>query len=130
MEIDPFGMGQHEPGAKMDAGKPALHLLQDFGLALNEVGKVGTGGAAKYTPHGWLAVPDGYNRYTSAMLRHFFLENTEYCDPQFREEHDMEICHHAFTAWNALARLELLLRERLYDQKEVRVKGSKDWPRT
>jgi hypothetical protein len=88
----------HEPGAKLDAGKPRLGLvLLDFRRALQEVGKVGTFGAEKYSPHGWLQVPDGEARYTDAMLRHLLaLENVD-------EESGM--LHDAQVARNALARL-------------------------
>lgn len=104
-EIDPNGVGQHEPGAKLDAGKPDASLLKDFGLALMEVAKVSTVGAKKYSRGGWQFVDDGHNRYTAAMLRHFFQERLEDIDE------DTQMLHMAQTAWNALARLELYLRE-------------------
>jgi hypothetical protein len=95
---------QHEPGAKLDQNKPDLSLLVMFGRALTAVGEVGTLGAKKYTRGGWLEVPDGVNRYTAAMLRHLFAED--------REENDQElgVPHAAQVAWNALARLELMLQ--------------------
>lgn len=107
-EMDPTGRDQHEPGAKLDAGKNRLGLvLGAFALALEEVGKVGTYGANKYTANGWLAVPDGEARYTDAMLRHYLKEaQGELCDK------DTEILHAAQLAWNALARLNLILAKR------------------
>ena len=107
IEKDPHGIDQHKPGSKLDAGKPRLGLvLGAFGLALTEVGKVGTFGANKYTPNGWLSVPGGQERYTDAMLRHTLQETEgELVDP------DSGLVHAAHTAWNALARLELMLRE-------------------
>ena len=69
-ESDPNGIQQHEPGAKLDAGKNRLGLVfSGFALALQAVGAVGTYGANKYTDEGWKAVPDANKRYTDAMLR-------------------------------------------------------------
>lgn len=104
-ENDPTGRDQHEAGAKTDAGKPDLSLLLLFGRALSEVGRVGTFGAIKYSRGGWQSVPDGINRYTAAMLRHVFAENDGAMDT------DLPVLHAAQVAWNALARLELMLRE-------------------
>lgn len=111
-ESDPTGIGQHEPGAKLDAGKPQADLLIDFGRALLAVAQVGTYGATKYTRGGWQHVPDGVNRYTGALLRHIFKEKIEDFDP------DTDFLHAAHCAWNALARLELMLREK--EEKEIR----------
>jgi hypothetical protein len=96
---------QHAPGAKLDKGKPRVGLvLGDFARALIEVSKVGTVGAQKYTEHGWLSVPDGVARYTDALYRHLLAENREELDPE------LELPHAACVAWNALARLEMMLR--------------------
>jgi hypothetical protein len=106
-EFDPFGKAQHENGSKMDAGKPRLSLvLGDFAHALIAVGHVGTFGAQKYTDSGWMTVPNGRERYTDALLRHLLKE-------QGGEENDPEtgLYHASHAAWNALARLELLLKE-------------------
>lgn len=107
-ECDPGGLLPNEVGAKLDAGKVRLGLvLGDFARALVAVGEVGTFGARKYSDSGWLSVPDGIDRYTDALLRHLFAE--------FRNEvidADSELLHAAHSAWNALARLELLLRDR------------------
>ena len=106
-ESDPNGIQQHEPGAKLDAGKNRLGLVfSGFALALQAVGAVGTYGANKYTDDGWKAVPDANKRYTDAMLRHLFKE--------FSGEHlDQEtgFLHAAHAAWNALARLEKIIEE-------------------
>jgi len=104
-DVDPRGIDQHELGAKLDAGKVDTSLLLMFSRALNEVAKVGTYGATKYSRGGWRHVADGITRYTSAMLRHLFKE--------MDEDYDAEsgLLHAAQTAWNALARLELILRE-------------------
>jgi hypothetical protein len=107
-ECDPNGIPQHAPGAKLDAGKTRLWLVfSGFARALEEVGKVGTYGAKKHCDDGWKSVPDGYARYSSAMLRHIMKEaRGEAIDPDFG------LLHAAHAAWNALARLELLLEQR------------------
>ena len=104
-EHDPSGLSAHAPGAKLDAGKPRAGLLGHFGLALLAVAEVSTAGAAKYSEGGWQAVPDGIKRYTDAMWRHQLKENLELRDG------DLGVLHAAQVAWNALARLELMLRE-------------------
>ena len=104
-EVDPHGLSQNEAGAKLDAGKPDASLLLMFGKALTEVAQVGTFGAQKYTRGGWQSVADGQNRYTAAALRHLLKENYEQRDP------DSGLLHAAHAAWNALARLDLMLRE-------------------
>lgn len=102
---DPSGLDQHAPGAKLDAGKPDLSLLLLFGKALQSVAAVGTYGARKYTRGGWQEVDDGVNRYTAALLRHLTQENAE------RNDKESGFAHASHVAWNALARLELMIRE-------------------
>lgn len=106
IEADPHGTDAHAPGAKLDAGKNQLGLIfHGFPRALQAVGEVGTYGAQKYSPNGWLHVPDGERRYTDAMYRHLMKEaQGEHIDPE------TELMHAAQSAWNALARLELMLR--------------------
>jgi len=103
-EIDPTGRSAKEEGAKLDQGKIYAHILQDFDLALTEVMKVATFGANKYTRGGWESVPNGYVRYSDAMMRHYLKEGREDNDP------DSGLSHQAHLAWNALARLQFLLR--------------------
>lgn len=69
-EQDPYGIEQHAPGSKLDAGKVLAGVLEDFSLALLEVAKVGTFGANKYSRGGWQSVPDGITRYADAKWRH------------------------------------------------------------
>ena len=104
-EQDPNGLDNHQPGAKLDGNKPDMSLLLDMGDALKAVAHVGTIGAKKYTRGGWLLVDEGYRRYTAALLRHITDE------PYGMLDHDTQCLHAAQVAWNALARLELILRE-------------------
>lgn len=106
-ERDPTGLEAHQPGAKLDAGKdmPSL-ILSAMPRALMAVAGVGTFGYRKYTKDGWIEVTDGINRYTDAMDRHRLKEFIDGpVDPESR------LLHAAHLAWNALARLELMLRE-------------------
>ena len=115
LEADPNGTDAHAPGAKLDAGKLRAGLvLDDFALALAAVTAVGTVGAAKYTPHGWLSVPDAQARYTDAQRRHDLAFATgEINDP------DTNLPHLAHSAWNALARLSMALEDGGWCMREL-----------
>lgn len=104
-ERDPDGIDQHAPGAKLDDGKVMAGVLSDFSLALLEVAKVGTFGAKKYSRGGWQYVKDGIQRYYDAMWRHILGERHKPIDK------DSNCIVAAQIAWNALARLELMLRK-------------------
>lgn len=127
METDPNGKQAHEPGSKLDSGKIRAGLvISGFSNALKEVSAVGTFGANKYTPNGWKEVPDGIERYTDAMYRHLLAEASGEAN-----DTDSGLLHAAHTAWNALARLELLLKEKeeLSWVQEVRQAwASQYWP--
>jgi hypothetical protein len=106
-EADPTGRDPHQPGAKLDAGKSRAWLcISGFANALEAVAQVTTAGAAKYTPGGWVCVPDGQERYMDAFARHSLAMARG-------ETHDADTgcLHHAQAAWNLLAALELQLRE-------------------
>lgn len=107
-EADPHGKAANEPGAKLDAGKPRPGLvLGGFARALLAVTRIGTFGAMKYTDNGWQEVPNGETRYDDAKLRHWLYEKSGVeTDP------DSEELHAAHEAWNALARLDLILRRK------------------
>lgn len=94
---------------KYDAGKPCMWrgLIDYFPRACLAVGNISTFGAKKYAWAGWEKVDDGINRYSDAMVRHMMKEAMgEEVDP------DSNMMHAAHTAWGALARLELILREK------------------
>lgn len=105
-EATPEGCSLNVAGAKADAGKPRMDLvLGGFSEALLRVAEVGTFGANKYTDNGWKEVANGRERYTDALLRHLFASKKEAFD------RDSHLLHLAHAAWNALAVLELYLKE-------------------
>lgn len=115
-EKDPYGKSAKEPGSKLDAGKAPIWqgLLAYFPRALTKVSEVSAYGANKYAWKGWQSVPDGQNRYANALGRHLVKEAIEgpwdqdiKNDPNFPGE----VLHAAQVAWNALARLELMLQQ-------------------
>ena len=55
-------------GQKFDTDKIRMDLIP-FG-PLEEIAKVLTAGAVKYSPDNWKSVPNPIHRYEAAMLRH------------------------------------------------------------
>jgi hypothetical protein len=111
-EKDPHGTEAKTPGAKLDFGKaPVLRgAVQYFPRALSEVANLSAAGAAKYSWKGWEAVPGGIDRYGDALLRHLVGEAVE--GPwDSKAPEGAAILHATAVAWNALARLELILRD-------------------
>lgn len=107
IERDPAGLPPHAPGAKLDGEKVMAELTLDgFSRALLAVAEVSTYGAKKYSPGGWQHVEDGQTRYRRAGDRHRLARGHEQLDPESR------LLHLAHEAWNRLAELELMLRER------------------
>ena len=106
-EEDPNGIPLKQPGAKADANKSPVTqgCLQYFPRALLEVAKVSLKGAEKYSWKGWEHVDDGQTRYNNALGRHILYEAID--GPY---DSDTGELHAAQIAWNALARLELILR--------------------
>jgi len=105
-ETDPNGIDIHAPGAKVDKGKIRVGLMfKGFPRALLKVAEVVTYGAEKYSPLGFLEVPDAINRYDDAKGRHILNGYIEDKDPE------SDLTHMAHEAWNALAKLEIRLRE-------------------
>lgn len=106
LENDPNGYAPNQPGAKLDAGKNRVWLcVSGFSRALEEVAKVTTAGAVKYSPGGWMTVPDGASRYMEAFGRHMM----EYGKGELVDK-DTKCLHKAQMIWNLLASLELELR--------------------
>lgn len=106
-ESDPNGTPANATGAKLDAGKvrPSL-IIEGMARAIWAVAEVATFGANKYTDGGWIEVPKGQERYADAQYRHVLKRaKGEQVDP------DSQKLHLAHDAWNALAKLDLFLRE-------------------
>lgn len=107
-EKDPNGVSQHDMGAKLDNGKaPVIKgAFQYFPRAIREVANLSEFGSRKYAWNGWSAVDNGVERYTEALGRHLL-------DEVFSDYDDGEggsgALHATAVAWNALARLELML---------------------
>lgn len=96
---------------KMDEGKPGAFsgVIQRFPRALMGVARVSTFGKNKYgTWDGWENVDDGFRRYKDAGFRHeLYAAMGEEIDPD-----SGTLLHLEQVAWNALATLELYLREK------------------
>lgn len=91
---------------KDDSGKPPVvrGAIGYFPEAIKAVASVSAFGATKYAWSGWRHVPDGINRYTDAMGRHLIDEAAGKV-----LDDDSGLLSAAHTAWNALARLELII---------------------
>jgi hypothetical protein len=101
-------------GVKDDGQKSPIFqgVLDIFPRALEAVADVSAFGAKKYSWDNWKFVKDGQNRYTNAMIRHL---NKESRGEIFDKE--TNLYHAASVAWNALARLELILVENSGEEK-------------
>lgn len=109
-------MNVHEKGAKLDLGKSPVFdgVLQYFPRALKKVADLSLWGATRYSWEGWRSVPDGFRRYSNALGRHILNEKIEGLydlDAANDPKHPAKILHATQVAWNALARLELLVEE-------------------
>lgn len=105
-------------GIKHDNGKPRPDLiLHTMARAMLAVSEVAAFGASKYDDDNWLLVDDANRRYADAKARHMLQGAIE--------SHDKEsgLLHAAHEAWNALAVLELHLR-----QLEEPKKPIENWP--
>lgn len=111
-EKDPNGKNAKEGGAKLDAGKPDpwSGLFDYFPRACLAVADVSSRGAQKYSWKGWETVPDGERRYGAAMGRHILYESIEGLYDTGPGGLGKDVLHASQVAWNALARLELLIR--------------------
>ncbi len=106
VEADPNGKSAHEVGAKVDSGKNRAWLFTaGFANALSRVAEVTTKGAEKYTPNGWVEVPNAKERYMDAFARHMlYLGQGEVYD---NGPGGTGCKHIAQMIWNLLAVLEL-----------------------
>ena len=98
---------------KPKAEKPQVirGVLQRFPYAMAAVADVSAFGCKKYNAEpgslDYLYALDPFGRYTDALGRHLTAEITE----GLVNQTDGGVLHAAQVAWNALARLEVLLRE-------------------
>lgn len=121
-ENDPTGRHSHEMGAKLDEGKAPIFrgLLQYFPRAIKAVSYNSLYGSLKYAWKSWQEVPDGFGRYSDAMGRHIIDEETDLLGPGDEVLMELlgrvvakptpQLLHATQAAWNAMARLELLIR--------------------
>lgn len=114
-EKDPNGIDAKVAGAKLDAGKSPIFrgAIDYFPRAISAVANVSFAGAQKYSWKGWESVPNGIERYSDAMARHLLKISIEgpYDLDFLNSKNPTEVLHLAQVAWNALAVLELYLRE-------------------
>jgi hypothetical protein len=99
---------EEEKGLKFDTGKPLVGtMLNVFPYALMEIGRVIEFGTHKYPdPNNWKLVNNAKVRYQDALMRHLLKHN------QGKEiDEETGRSHLAHVAWNALAILELYLRQ-------------------
>lgn len=124
-EKDPNGIDQRSLGAKLDSGKPLPFLvLSEFSRALMGVTQVGTYGASKYTPRGWLHVKNGEARYKEAAMLHLLqLFSGQYLD---LGENGSGLPHFDMVIWNLLAARELQLRAKEYEEEQMIDSALKD----
>lgn len=108
-EKDPNGIAAGVAGAKLDAGKVSVTrgCLYYFPRALTAIAELSTIGARKYSWKGWQDVPDGIYRYSDALGRHELKIEGNFT----RRDADSGVLEATAVAWNACARLELILRE-------------------
>jgi hypothetical protein len=96
-----------QEGKKYSEGKaPMGILLKQFRLALQAVAMRSKKGHEKYkeTDQDWMnfkRVPDAIEEYTNGTARHL----------AYIGDDETELGHEAATAWNALARLQLILEK-------------------
>lgn len=102
--------GETGGAKKLDVGKPPLFqgFINRFPRAMAAIALVSEYGQRKYgTYDGWEKVPNGKVRYTDALDRHHLKEITE----GRYDDSDSGLPHAAQLAWNAMARLEMMLRD-------------------
>lgn len=111
-ELDAMN-GADKSATKDDGGKPMVYslFLAYFPRAIREVAKVSEYGMKKYNAkpetQGFRKVLDAKRRYADGLVRHLLDEVT---DGPINEK-DGGVRHAAQQAWNAMARLEIILEQ-------------------
>lgn len=106
--VEPVVADATKEGRKI--GKVRMDLvMQDMPRAIEALARVMTWALDEkgYKESDWLHVPDAINKYSGGMHRH---DNKEKRGQEFDEESGLE--HAIHTAWNAMARVELILRKK------------------
>jgi Domain of unknown function (DUF5664) len=93
---------------KKDNGKIRLGLLfTDFPKAIEEIARVATFGAIKYSDNSWKDVDNKEKRYKDALARHIIA----YFDEPSGLDEESKLLHLAHVGWNVLALLQIKLTE-------------------
>lgn len=118
-EKDPNGIEAGVAGAKLDAGKISVvrGALHYFPRAITAIAELSGIGARKYSWKGWAEVPDGIHRYSDALGRH----ELKIEDDFNRIDIDTGVLEATAVAWNACARLELILKQKEKTKYELGV---------
>lgn len=110
IELPPLQDTFNPSEATRKAGKIRMDLvMKDMPRAIEALARVMTWALAEkgYKESDWLNVPDGIREYHGGMHRH---DNKEMRGQEFDDESNLE--HAIHTAWNAMARVELILRKK------------------
>lgn len=101
--FDPSVTGRKIGKVRMDL------VMQDMPRAIESLARVMTWALESkgYNESDWLNVPNGEQVYSGGMHRH---DNKEKRGEEFDDESGLE--HAIHTAWNAMARVELILRRK------------------
>ena len=105
-----YVLGDHDMAAhdKQDQGKPPMaYVIHGFPQALAALAGAFEAGYKKYGKDAVSpgSVPDGFNRYSHALIRHMAKEGVE----GLRWDEETGQLHAVAVAFNALARLEALI---------------------
>lgn len=110
---------------KLDTGKEPIFrgFVQYFPRAIKAVAGVSAYGAEKYKTYGGFhSIEDGLARYSDAHVRH--MVNAE-IDGELDPESGL--LHAAHEAWNAMAKLEIMLREKEAANKKANLRKGYHW---
>jgi hypothetical protein len=118
-----------KPGAKNDGDKLRYDLEDD--LATEALIAVMTFGANKYSPNGWRAVEDAFERYYGAMRRHAreFRRFLRTRDPAHRVDAETGFPHSAQFLCNAhfMCALDLATHQPDFDGNEAAKEALRRW---
>lgn len=98
-------------GMRFTTGKSPVWqgFLNYFPDAIREVAKVSEFGAKKYDWNNWQQLENGYTNCTNSLARHLCNEAEK--GPEGLDD-ESELLEAAHTAWNAMARLQFILKAR------------------